>query len=248
MIPSTIPPPSNRTICVLGMHRSGTSCLAGTLEQAGVFLGEVATQNRFNAKGNRENLAVREVNGQVLHDNGGDWDRPPVGSAPPVWREGPRRLRDEIIRRYAGQPVWGFKDPRTLWTLDGWLEALPALEFVGVVRHPLAVARSLHARPRGPELAAGLRLWLAYNERLHACWQRFGGFPIVSFDAPAERLAANLRDVVRRLNLPAGSREPAFFDPELQHQATSDDADDDRALLTAEIRRLHARLAAIAMP
>ncbi len=30
-------------IAVLGMHRSGTSCLTGLLEQAGVFLGPVIT-------------------------------------------------------------------------------------------------------------------------------------------------------------------------------------------------------------
>lgn len=29
------------SLIVFGMHRSGTSCLTGTLEEAGVYLGEV---------------------------------------------------------------------------------------------------------------------------------------------------------------------------------------------------------------
>ncbi len=157
---------TGRIICVLGMHRSGTSCLAGTLEQAGVFLGEVATHNTFNLKGNRENNTIRDLNGGVLGDNGAAWNRPPV--QPPVWSDERRAELDEIIRGYAGRAVWGFKDPRTLLTLEGWLDALPRLECVGTVRHPLAVARSLRSRPRGPELPEGIRIWAAYNARL---WQ-----------------------------------------------------------------------------
>ena len=87
---------NSRTICVLGMHRSGTSCLAGTLEQAGVFLGEVATQNPFNLKGNRENGTIRGLNGGVLADNGAEWNRPPA--TPPVWSDKRRAELDGIIR------------------------------------------------------------------------------------------------------------------------------------------------------
>ncbi len=237
--------PNGRTICVLGMHRSGTSCLAGTLEQAGVFLGEVATYSKFNLKGNRESDVFRGLNGRVLADNGAEWNRPPA--QPPVWSDQRRVELDGIIQGYAGRAVWGFKDPRTTLTLEGWLDALPRLECVGTVRHPLAVARSLKARPRGPELAEGVRLWTAYNARLWKWYCRIG-FPIVSFDADAERLGATLREVTRRLDLPGESPDAApFFDPELRHQAESADDNGDAALLTDEVRRLYERLTAAAI-
>ena len=46
----------DRVVCVLGMHRSGTSCLAGSLEQQGLFLGETNTRGPFNLRGNRESF------------------------------------------------------------------------------------------------------------------------------------------------------------------------------------------------
>jgi len=42
--------------------------------------------------------------------------------------------------------LWGFKDPRTLLTLDGWLEALPEVSLAATFRHPLSVAGSLQER------------------------------------------------------------------------------------------------------
>ena len=136
------------------------------------------------------------------------------------------------------------RTPRTTLTLEGWLDALPHLEMVGTVRHPLAVARSLRGRPRGPELPEGLRLWTAYNARLWK-WYCRRGFPIVSFDASADQLAAALREVTRRLDLPGESLEAApFFDPELRHQIdpAEDEEKEDVTLLTDETRQLYERL------
>jgi len=47
------------TVAILGMHRSGTSCLAGSLQELGLYLGEVYDQNPHNPRGNRENAAAR---------------------------------------------------------------------------------------------------------------------------------------------------------------------------------------------
>ena len=61
---------SSQVIGVLGMHRSGTSCLTGTLEEAGVFLGEVVVQAKFNARGNRENRRIMDLHNAVLAAKG----------------------------------------------------------------------------------------------------------------------------------------------------------------------------------
>jgi len=45
-------------LIILGMHRSGTSALAGSLEGAGLNLGPVSTHEVDNAKGNREDTRI----------------------------------------------------------------------------------------------------------------------------------------------------------------------------------------------
>lgn len=63
--------PGAAPVTVLEMHRSGTSCLAGCLEDAGLFPGEVSRAAPFNKKGNNENLAVMEFTDEVLAEAGG---------------------------------------------------------------------------------------------------------------------------------------------------------------------------------
>ena len=58
-------------VVVLGMHRSGTSCLAGSLEQQGLFLGEVNTSAPWNRRGNRERFDVMNLQGDILEASGG---------------------------------------------------------------------------------------------------------------------------------------------------------------------------------
>src|SRR6266576_5199367 len=99
-----------RVISVLGMHRSGTSCLAGSLEQQGLFLGEVNTSAPFNRRGNRERFDVMNLQEEILEASGGSWSSPP---AVVEWQEEHVERAQRILAEHAGQPVWGFKDPRT---------------------------------------------------------------------------------------------------------------------------------------
>ena len=63
-----------KVICILGMHRSGTSCLTGSLQEAGVDLGDCHSWNPHNRKGNRENQEIVDLNDAVLHLNDAAWD------------------------------------------------------------------------------------------------------------------------------------------------------------------------------
>ena len=69
--------PPEQILCVLGMHRSGTSCLTGSLEEAGLHMGDIHTWNPHNLKGNRENQKIVDINDQVLASAGAAWDNPP---------------------------------------------------------------------------------------------------------------------------------------------------------------------------
>lgn len=203
-------------VLVLGMHRSGTSCLAGSLEARGLDLGTVSRADPHNAKGNRENPAVRELNEAVLEFSGGSWDAPPVAVA---WSQELRARRDALLaaRRHDGRRPWGFKDPRLLVTLPFWLAALRQPILVATFRHPLAVARSLAARD-GMTLAAGLALWSLYNERLLAL-RRVRRFPIVRFDVARESYRRAVDALTRELGLPGGEGSEDFRDEALVHQA-----------------------------
>lgn len=205
---------SRRAVAILGMHRSGTSALAGSLEEAGLALGEVSKQNPYNLKGNRENPRIMALHEDLLADNGGRWDAPPERVR---WSAGRRAERDEIIATYADYPVWGFKDPRTLLTLDGWREALPGLRCVATFRHPAAVARSLENRDAmSLPFERGLELWTIYAERLLRAQAELG-FDLVSFDLPRDRYLRRLERAARKLGLTPPAAGFRFFTDGLRH-------------------------------
>lgn len=197
---------------ILGMHRSGTSSLMGLLQESGVWVGKVFTRNTSNLKGNRENMRIVGLNQAVLTANGGSWDQPPLKV---VWPDNLVKRRKAIVEEFAKHKVWGFKDPRTLLTLDGWLESLPKAQPIGTFRHPASVAMSLHKRSK-MHIQQGFGLWLAYNEKLVRLYQHWP-FPLISFDMPAEQYLEKVEFLVRRqeLNMPRDGFK--FFENRLRH-------------------------------
>jgi len=231
-------PAPDTAILVLGMHRSGTSCLAGSLEQRGLHLGEVYQWRPYNTKGNRENQQVMDLNDAVLAHGGGRWDQPPATLA---WTGEHAARRDALIAdlRAGSRGHWGFKDPRTLLTFDFWREAIGDARLVGTFRHPLAVARSLNARDPAMSVERGLALWQAYNERLLEC-HAAAPFPILCFDADEASYRDAVDTVARDLGLgPAPADE--FFERGLRTQAAGDAIE-----LPAPVRDIHRRLLAVA--
>jgi hypothetical protein len=206
-------------LIILGMHRSGTSCLAGTLEEAGVHLGEVFRWNPHNLKGNRENKEIMDLHDSILSHNGGSWSDPPRAQVL-SWTPEHEAKRDAIIadyRRFAwwrfNNAYWGFKDPRTLLVLEGWLAALPKITAVGIFRNPTSVVRSLQRRDSRLTDELGLDLWLRYNRKLLQ-YQDQLGFPLVCFDESEEVLREKFIWIIRDLGIPKTHLE--FFDPGLR--------------------------------
>jgi hypothetical protein len=201
-----------RVLCILGMHRSGTSCLAGSLEEAGLHFGEVNTSATYNKKGNRENQRIMDLHDVVLCHNGGSWFSPPATVS---WSDAHRAERDAIIRSYRNTPAWGFKDPRTFLLLDFWGEAISDLKFVGTFRHPCLVAESL-CRRNGRTAGYWVDLWVNYNARLLALHD-VSPFPVVQFDLGEADYRRSILMVTDRLGLAAPSRM-GFFDPILRQR------------------------------
>ena len=209
-----------KPVVVLGMHRSGTSSLAGCLQEAGLYLGEVVEQAPYNARGNRESLRIRAVNDMVLEHSGGSWDNPPRVIR---WDDTLRIERDNAVAAHTSRVGrWGFKDPRTVLTIDFWTEAYPDLELVGTFRHPLSVAESLRRRGGwtfgGWTLERSLALWAAYNERLLS-FHAARAFPLISFDLPRAEYLVAVTAAASQLGLAGfvSTRRLSFFSDELRH-------------------------------
>jgi hypothetical protein len=140
-------------ICVLGMHRSGTSLVAGTLRLLGVDLGpdaEFLPPDSNNQSGYFELADLVEINDEILAHYGGSWDALP--ELPRNWEQSGEleQLRDRgrraLGRRFAASSQWAWKDPRACITLPFWQRLASGLRYVICLRSPVDIAHSLQAR------------------------------------------------------------------------------------------------------
>jgi hypothetical protein len=155
-------------ICTLGMHRSGTSLVSRLLNLLGVYLGELPSISKSgwdNPKGYWEHHPLALLNDEILDRFGGRWDEPPA--FPVRWTADPRlsdlreKARQLLERDFAGQPVWGWKDPRTCLTVPFWQELIGPMRYVVCLRNPCAVLASLSSRD-GMSLEKAEGLWLTH--------------------------------------------------------------------------------------
>jgi hypothetical protein len=139
------------TYIVLGMHRSGTSAVAGMLDALGVRMGpknaraDWVGRHWSNPMGHFENPDIVWLNGRILDNEGSGvhesarWDHVP---------ERARELTPDIeqtLRRAEGE-LWGWKDPWSVLTIEEFLPMVHDPRFIFVFRDPDEVARSLYRR------------------------------------------------------------------------------------------------------
>lgn len=210
-------------VMILGMHRSGTSCLTGCLEQAGLFLGKVNTEAGFNKKGNRENREIMTLHDQILKRVNASWDSPP--DEVPDWTPSEEAHLESLLEDYEGKEKWGVKDPRSLFTIKGW-ESMTTPQFVGTFRHPREVAASLVYRAKSwaqpMELEKAYRLWGAYNSRLLDIHKE-SAFNIIRYDIDPNNYRKKLSIVMESLGLDKdGSND--FREERLHNQNAKDES------------------------
>lgn len=153
---------------MLGMHRSGTSVVAGAFCAVGYYAGEdteLMPGDRWNPQGYFENTTVVALNDELLAALGARWALPPVpadleGVLPDLRRRCSAAL-DRLVGCAGARPVV-LKDPRMGLLMPAWNGACgPDMVDVLVLRHPLAVARSLAERD-GLTIPTALALWEVY--------------------------------------------------------------------------------------
>ena len=171
-------------VLVLGMHRSGTSALAGALGAMGFDVGpddDVMPADAGNPEGYFELLSVVRANDDLLAHFGGRWDSPPEFA--PGWSEDDSAIEFVDAARAALSELFEndhflLKDPRISILLPLWRRITNDSGCaVVIVRDPLEVAASLTRRNGLPTLT-GLALWAHYNRtmlrdlhgaRVHVC-------------------------------------------------------------------------------
>ena len=158
------------TACVvLGMHRSGTSALAGALIRMGCAgPARLMPPTRDNPKGYYESLTAKELNDCMLQSAGSDWsDWAPLTG----WLESavvPHFVwcANEVLESEFGDaPLFLLKDPRICRLLPVWSQAFAQAGadpvYIHALRHPTEVASSLNAREKAG-LLPGVPLWLRH--------------------------------------------------------------------------------------
>ena len=157
---------TQRPVIVTGMHRSGTSAVARVVNLLGVDLGpeeDLMEAKPDNPEGFWENRHIVQIDDDLLAVLGGRWDEPPLtyGWERQAGIDDLQARAEKALERIEGERP-GFKDPRAALLLGFWKRIWPDAQVVTVVRHPVAVARSLeHRNGFDPEKSAAL--WLRYT-------------------------------------------------------------------------------------
>lgn len=170
-----------KTIIVLGMHRSATSLVAKSMS-TNVHMGRLGTPSMLdcampdNPEGHFENLDFVKLNDCILNAAGGSWYNPPSHHAIlSVIPEYEYRVRQVIHANQKDVP-WGWKDPRTTLTIDHYLPFIDDPIIVPVFRSPHKVAGSLAYRnPNMFTDQTAMELVHTYNSRLIMFLSRFTG-------------------------------------------------------------------------
>jgi hypothetical protein len=153
---------------LLGMHRSGTSVLAGLLNLKGYSTGtgKLIGATIFNPKGYFELESIVLQNQVWLLRQNVSWHKGTGHFQAHKAKLNNVTGRDALQSLVNSSDPWMIKDPRLCLTVPAWIPKFktpPAVVFT--YRHPLSVSLSLCQRS-ATELFFGLRSWLFHN--MHA--------------------------------------------------------------------------------
>lgn len=152
-------PPVRTALIVLGMHRSGTSALAGVLGHLGAALPQdLMAPSDMNAKGFFESNRITGLNDRLLAQAGFTWWDP--RRFPAAWFDTPEAatLLDEAVEvlraDYGDAALFVMKDPRICRLLPFWTAALDRFG---------AQVRIVHTHRAAWDVAASLARWAEYE-------------------------------------------------------------------------------------
>jgi hypothetical protein len=163
--------PRRLAVVVLGMHRSGTSAIAGTAVRLGLTApATMLPPSVDNPSGFYESVKVTNLNQWLLRQAGCGWydclqfDINHLSD--PTRAAAADMVRAVLREEFADAPAIVLKDPRLCLTLPVWVPVLRAagmdLAVLLAIRHPAEALRSLSVRDHVPETEAAA-VWLHYT-------------------------------------------------------------------------------------
>lgn len=230
----------SKAICILGMHRSGTSTVSRAINLLGAYLGEdedLMPATTDNPEGYWERTDVFKLQDRLLSQLKRSWDT--SAPLPDQWHlaEEVRPFREElrglIRNNLLGHALWAWKDPRTCILFPLWKSILDELGVelacVLTVRNPLDVANSLRKRD-GIALDKSYGIWFNYTL---AALQAIQGIPsaLISYDRFLEDSETELRRCSQTLGIswPEDDQQlkellGSFLRKELRHSRSETEA------------------------
>ena len=217
-------------VILLGMHRSGTTLLSKLLRPAGLHLGD------WRGADTDESIYFQNLNEALLRLASASWDEPQpfvralknvrlseamAGALADYLNDGSLSKpflgkRGESL--FAQASPWGWKDPRTCYTLPLWLKLFPEAKVLFIHRNGVDVAQSLVHRNqrlmntfngslRCTTLSGAFELWEMYNQQ---CLRWLAEVPAtqqhtVSFENLMTAPEAELKAVCEFLHLSGAS-------------------------------------------
>ncbi len=172
--PNQKSPNLSEGLLITGMHRSGTSMIAGLVEQYGVNqLGKTPMSAAAdNRDGFYEDIALIEISDEILRISESSWDVPAITAKSHLRKNSfleslIQTSRKDVfqLRQDIGEP-WFIKDPRICLTVNEWKRILLLnIPLIFIVRNPHDVASSLMQR-NNMDPKRALAIWYRYNSAL----------------------------------------------------------------------------------
>lgn len=162
--------PNRYAVVVMGMHRSGTSALAGVLARLGCDTPKDLMEAKpMNAKGFYESDTISHLNEALMQSAGSSWFTWQAFNQ--SWFDSPKaaefaqRALDSLTESYDKSSLMVLKDPRMCLLVPFWEDVFPVAgytpKYFHIHRHPLEVAQSLN-KWAGYDPEYSQLLWLRY--------------------------------------------------------------------------------------
>jgi len=126
----------NRTVITLGKGRCGSSMIAGILSKLGVDMGDDGEYKdpSYNRWGYWQNKEILKFNQVLIQKEGLEWEKLPSEEETmklfPEYKEEVKAL----VEKHRKEPIWGWKEERTLFTYPLFLQFVENPYFIVIHR------------------------------------------------------------------------------------------------------------------
>ena len=252
----TRPKTGRSAVIVLGMHRSGTSALAGVLSLLGCDTpSTLMVPNQNNEKGYFESSKLYRLHTELFASAATRWDD--WLPMPAGWFNGPRaaefheRAVETMSAEFGQSSLFLIKDPRICRLVPFWEDVLAeegvTPRYVLTHRNPLEVAASLRKRD-GLSTGHGLLIWLRHvldaehgTRGQPRCFTSFVQL-MTNWAGVAEQIQTSIGLNLPRFSLGVAPEVDAFLEGSLRHHHEAPEKVLNNPMLSSWVRDTYAIL------